>query len=692
MRRTLAFLLFLVATLQIPAQSPVSVSIGHPSAVSAVATAAEHSLAFTGASDGSLRVWNLEDASLRTARQMGSLPIVALVLHPDGEDLAVVQSDGVQSHLITVVEWRSGEVRYTIQPAARPIYVGYSPAGSYLVYSLPSFRSLHFHESESGTERTYLDAGFGIVAFVQMTASERYIMSYIPSRGQIVYHELQTGGERHRASTASGLSHIVALDNQHFAGTDGESLIVVNNYTGEVEAERPIGTVRSIATDGQGLTILTSSAGGAAISRYSFTGSSLRDDGYRAIGLETDAILLATAQSGDGSADRGYLVGSRSGVVSYYDRGAGRKTEVGPRPTVPIDRIAWSDGRLHILAGAEIVSIVSDFLDAEVDPNRAVRFVRSSIIEELPVDSVSGISATPEAIYAWGPFEDRSGLFRISPSSGRATLEYETESRAPILTAKVTERSPLLLHRDGRIIQLSETSLIPQFEYTAIGAQDVVLSQSQGIVVAKSRSTTFDSSVVRINPRTQETVAVRSPAFLSTRLMATEEDVYSIGLVRHDGATHTHLLRHSGTHLQQTEEMLKVNGERPGADIAYHPDSETLFTSLSDSGVIALRRARESSLSAGEKRSQQLLVVGDLLFATNTDGSISVWDVGSYERLFDFYLFPRGRWLAINPRGSFLASHTSIERYLKYVPTGSARRTLSSFRLSLPISVESTSR
>jgi WD40 repeat protein len=298
-RRLLILLAILAAALPAGAQSRVTLSIGHSAPVTDMVTIPNRGVAVSAARDASLRVWDLERGALMESYQLPPIPVLRLAAHPDGEHLAVLQSDNRSHHQISVMAWATGDILYSVQVPARPIYFGYSPQGTYLLYSLPAYRSLFFLDSASGSERTYLNAGFGIVGFVQISASEQYVMTYIPSRGQIIYFELQTGGEEHRTSTERNLEHLTALSGRHLVGYRENTLYVVDNYDGSVEDSTPAVGVRSITVDGDQIVVLSQSGTRTEVNRYTYSGTSLQRSYYRAIGLEPEPRVIRAVPRSD---------------------------------------------------------------------------------------------------------------------------------------------------------------------------------------------------------------------------------------------------------------------------------------------------------------------------------------------------------------------------------------------------------
>jgi WD40 repeat protein len=155
----------------------VTMSIGHTGAVRVAIADPSGNYAVTGGSDGRLSVWDLEAGALYTTFQIGPNPITAIAHHPTRDEVVVFSQRGVTSGTLVAINWRTREELFRREINSIPNYLAYSPAGSYVVYALSSYRSLYFLSAEDGRELPLLNTGFGIVGFVQIAPSERNVIT-----------------------------------------------------------------------------------------------------------------------------------------------------------------------------------------------------------------------------------------------------------------------------------------------------------------------------------------------------------------------------------------------------------------------------------------------------------------------------------------------------------------------------------
>jgi len=185
-RRFVVALLLAAVAATAASQSRVTVSLGHTGSVRDIAGRSDLALGFTVGDDGKLRVWDLEHDGLRYSWQVAHTPLTRIALHPTRSEAVVFVQDGVASGRLVGLDWESGSELFSVELDARPTYLDYSPRGTFIVYTIPSFDSVYFLDAEDGTRRPYLTDGFGIVSFVQTARSERNVMNYVPWRGECI--------------------------------------------------------------------------------------------------------------------------------------------------------------------------------------------------------------------------------------------------------------------------------------------------------------------------------------------------------------------------------------------------------------------------------------------------------------------------------------------------------------------------
>ncbi len=688
MKQTLTLLILVLAVACTGAQSRVTLSLGHAGAVHAVAGRHDLDLGFTVGADGKLLVWSLEHGGLHASWQIDHRPLTRIAVHPERPEAAVFVQDGVADGRIIGVNWETGERFFVVRVGNRVNTLEYSPQGTFIVYTLPGFDSLRVLSSTDGERLPYIDAPFGTVSFIQIARSERNIMTYVPSRGEFIYWELQTGRELQTVSTRSRLTHLTLVDPQtqrYLAAYDGTQLVIVDNLSGEVRATYPVPPVHTISYDAESdrFLVLTGDDGQRSALAFTYSAGRLRRDFYRPQNLPGDTTAVEPVGTPE---YRGFLGGASTGEVAFYERRNGRRSLFGPAHDERIVDIALSSGILHLSLGDRLLSLESD-LFGEQRTTIGASYVSHRILDLPDMEGVR-IATDSGRVLLWAT--NRAGtLFSLESGSTQVLPVYEDPRGVPIVRVRPNAEGILALHRDGSIVQIDRDTGEVLFRYTAIGVQDAVWTAEFGLVIAKSRATAFDTSIVQVDPRTMETVAADTDAFLTIRLAydAANRRLYAIGLHGRQSAPTTRILRFDGRGLARATLLHEVDAERTRGDLLWDTASDSLISTLEYATVRRYMQNRSASFEPAQRLHAELAAGANLIVSRNLDGTVTAWDRRSGELLAD-YVVIGDEWVIMSPFGVHLTSSPAAERYLTFLPAERTRLTLSDFRIQLPFSFE----
>jgi hypothetical protein len=650
----------------------VRAATGHPS----------EPIGFTVGDDGRLLVWDLETRALRYRHQISHKPVTAIVHHPERDEVALVVNDGVGQSEIVVVEWASGEILFSRLLESEPIHLSYSPAGSFLVFTLPTFQSLFFLTADRGSARAYLDDGFGIVNFTQMGRSERNIMTYVPASGEFIYWNLQSGEELQRVGTIPRMDHLTLVDPENrraLAASSGSDLVIVDNLTGEIRTRYPASPIYDIWFDSENdrILVLTENLGRRTVLTFTYSNGRLRRSSFRP-SISADARFVEPLPGGDE-----LIAGDSTGQVDLFSSVSGRRTPLGPRPVVPVYDVAFTAGRMHLSLGNRILSLVSDAFRTS-SRRIEITTVRQTRTDLEGTDRASLVAVGAD-VFIWGDSENPGRINRLSPPSIQTEVYYEDPDENPAVDVRSTPAGPVVVHRDGRVIQFTDEVAVPRFTYAARGAQSADWSTQFGLVIAKTRANSFDSSVIRVDQLTGETVRVRSEAFLTTDIAFGDgSTLYGVGLFGSPGEPTTRLSRYSGADLERATVLVEFDGEDPFGRVFWDRETGILYTTVGYEGLLSVEGRTVTPRDATGQIARKIRSGGVYIAVVNADGSVTLWNRFTGEFLFDLYALENGEWIAMNENGSFFASDRSVEQYLDLVSERRTRLTLEDFRIDLP--------
>jgi WD40 repeat protein len=736
--------LFIVAVLLclvLPAAfARIVIQTGHAGPVSDVVVNADDRRAYSVGQDGKLKFWNLRENIVERSLQVSTDPLVDVALHPDGSAVAVVSSGSGTGATLSVWDTQDGALRFRVSLQEEPLYLSYSPGGSYIVYSLPNFRSLRFRRSSSGRQLAYMQEGTGIVSYFAVSSSEETVMIYVPSAGRIDYYRIRSGNRIQSQQTEANLQGMQLLPGKrHAVAFDGSSLIVVDVLNGRVMDNYPLGAeIRTTAVDQSSGTVgvwtetlptqpgesrsasqegpdsqdasdsQTSSgvlgATGTADSdslglgpiqtgfrRFSFSGSFL----YPSSGTDPDMALSAAALAMDG----GYTIaGGTDGGVSVARQRADRARLLAEDIITPITDVAVTNGALHLSVDNRLLSLQSALFEQPRGSSIRVEEINTNSIT-LPYEVIRGMLHPPnEYIYLWGPRQqeyigqNRGALLTEFDPVSRTTRDITREEWAPIVDVTWFDGSLLLLHENGVLRQINPGTGETEFRYSGLGMQKVLGTGEYGIVVARNRTGPFEASLLQIDPSTGETVLIDSQNFMVFDLAYESRSgrLYTLGLRDQGDRRETVLQYFSGNGLSRTRLLQRERGEYLDASLSLDPDARVVYSSLGSSAFIGYGTdGEQAEFSSADSVVRSVEAEGGLLFTLNDDGSISIYSPSEPEPVVHLTLFQDDTWVALTEQGSYYVPTTRAERHLRFIEERALfPRELRDWRIQLPLSLE----
>lgn len=670
------------------ADAQIQINTSHAGPVRTLTYDAEQRHIISGGEDGKVKIWDIQSGTLLRSTQMSHLPVYAIAIHPRQRQIAVVHSDGRRRFTLTVWDWGRNQELYRHTLAEVPIYLEYSPQGTFLVYTQADFSSLRFLAAQSGRTLPYLRRGFGIVTFATIASSEERIMTYVASTGAITYWEIASGRQIQTAATQPGIDNLAVLENRRFAaGRLNDELIVVDILDGTVRDRYPVQNLHQVMVNRANGEIVAVSRNGEQVEIAYFTFDRGRlNRSYRTapafppsvteLALHGDTLHVANVE---GSLFR-YTVGQRLGRVVAENR------------LQPVTGLASTADAIHLSTSRQIMSLSSDLFGPNEIPLDRVGYLNVNHRNNPLRGSVGlatithGVPAT-ESVVLW----DSSGRDPVISSYDPATTivrELPLDEHRSLRSFHVTDGHLLLLHTNNSLRKVRLDDFRTVFSYSAEGMETAV-TVGEALVIGKSRLNPFDSSLVRIDTRTGETVRIDSDTFLvfdaaydtSARLL------YTLGLQQTDRGVRTIVSVHRGDNFQNRRVIQSYDGEDLDATLALDPRTGHLFTTLGRDGVLIWDGRRTTTLPSMEHVPRELHLTDRHIFAVNRDGSLSVWSLRRREPLFNVYLFTDGEWAAVTADGHYFVPGDAAERHLSFVPVSertARRRTLRDFRLYLP--------
>ncbi len=647
-----------LTTPQLSAIQPVTVRTGHSQPVAAVVYDSENQILFTAGSDGKLIVWDAESGRLLQSIRADQLPVQNVQVYPDGERIAVYSSDG-QRNRITVWNWRNGEREFLHVPEDEVLTMTVSPENSYLLYSTPSRESVRILDAASGRRLPFLRDATGIIGWMVVAGSEERVMTYAPSSGLINYRTIVTGTSVAEFTGPSDLTLLTLLQSNRYAAardTDG-FLVVVDLLSGEVVDSTAAGTIVGISVDernGDIILISSNFGGGRSIRRYRLVDGELQQR-YATRRQFPEAVTHITP------AGRGFFAAEPSGKLLRWLPFEAQPITFAESTVEPIMDLHVTNRRMHMLTAQRVITIASDFFSDQARTSNSQGFVRQNIVEVPAGERSDFIEAAGQDLLVWTPSNADARLQEYQIESGELTpLPFDIGSGLASLDAY--EDEILTLSRSGVVELRHRSTGNLLMDYRGRGLQAAIRT-SRGVFIGKAAQGLLDSSILRVNTDTRETVPLDSESDLVFFLDYDERRgrLFAIGVRRNDrGDTSTIVEVFEGANLTRRRTILEISGEYLDAELIHDPVTGSAYTTLDDrGGILRWDGSRVSELLRNHRHiPRKIYLQGDFLVSLNRDGSVSVMDRSRGEPVMDFYVADdnRGSWVALRADGRFIAS------------------------------------
>ncbi len=763
----LSVAILLIVAAGLGAQQPrLLVNTSHTGQVDALAYSETHQIIVSAGSNGSIRIWDSQNRDPLRSMQVSHFPVESIAIHPVQTRLAVLTrtSGGFR---LSVWDWSEFTEVYARDLGSRPLSFGFSPQGTWLVYTRTDFPSVVTLNTSNWEAEEIVGSQTGIAGYFTIGASEANIMTYAPSNGRIVYTSLSDGRTLQTATSVSGLQRLRVLQNRRFSVAQrGNQLIVIDIVTGSLVTSRDHSEIRDISVDQRtgDILVLSGTMGSRRITRYHFSGNTLSlgeeihgddirdsasaisiggqiltggpdgrlatlDDGamamfaenvlrpIRSVQLATNRMLVSADAFGTNvfsdffrgsrvirSAERvSEYQTSHSGGTNGVQDGSISVTE----PDGSVAQIAGPFGRHgdRIFERAvtlqearpELSLLRTSRFDDPVPPRpvSSIGVARSIEVTELldepwagsPERNGSLVPLLDGDFLLWGSSEGLLQRLNVDGTLEPVPSPRDNDDQVSVNQVTTTDRGITVLYSDGVIEERHPVSLQVMQSRRVQNAWTAVFARENLLLVGRNAAGTTTSPLVRVDPRTGESVPISSRLFLAFRAVADPRRgaVYVLGLERYQGATVTSVERLSGVNLGTSETVVRLPVEDIEADLAVDPLTGAVYVAAGFDGIAVWDGGDVRFLPMTVHLPRRITIGQQKILSVNANGTVSIWDQVTEQLLADVYLFDDRRWLALGADGGFFAADgVEVEDLLRFADPES-RESIADARISLPL-------
>ena len=628
------------------------VDTGHTGAVRGLEYDEKRGLLFSAGDDGTVRIWDAAAGSPERKLQVTQLGAELIAVNSAEPQVAVVVTDGTGSYYLSVWDWEKERQLFRIPLKEEPLFLRFSALGTFIEYSESSWQSLKIVRAEDGTTVAFHPEGFGMVGFAEMSRSEKTIMTYQVS-GRIDYWDLETGRQTLDLPTAPYLSRIrISRDRRFMLGSNGSELVLVDTVTGAVRSRAALTGAISFDISPDSDEIACVSGADGNLGRWVLEGDTLVPR-PRQPPLPVSPSLLCYG------ADTLFVADSAGGLHSVSQDGA--DSRFARNVLARTDAIDAAPGLIAVGATDWIRVFGTDLLSGAQAPT----YVRS-LLAQNPFHAPSGLAFLPtQQLLAWRA--DRAppelallGIAGMEKAEGQGSFQgLPTGFLAPLNALRISPDSLLGVESDGTVRLTEPSTGISRFDQRIPGVFAAVAATPTELIAGRNSAAAPGGSLLRINTRTRETVAMRDRNAFTYSLLLDETGakgtpvLYSVGI---DSSGATNLVQHSGPGFEQESLLGRVAEEDLDVSLALDRSTHVLYATLGHDSISAWDGSQTKEIAPQNTAPRRLVARAGMLFSLNRDSTVSVLDGATGERLAEISLFADGEWCVLFKDGRYAAS------------------------------------
>ena len=615
------------------AQSHISTQ-SHSGAVSALAYLEdEEPSVFSAGNDGFLIKWTDDD--MGEHYQISDLPIKMIARSPNGNEIAVYESDGASLNRVSVWNWKTFSRKYAFRFNDSLTSLSYSAKGTYIICGTASVSGAFFLNSTNGTIiRNKIKGNTGVVNFVQTSDSEKSVIMYSP-KGSLLYYNLRTGEKKASFNTEYDLTQFCLFNNSVFgAGVRGNNLYVIQAVTGNTLSSFPVNNPILVGSNqSKDLYYI-------ANDNRQFKVYKVANDRNKAViapelvrtfsGLKNGESIVCASLAGEE-----IYAGTNLGNLYKFDYASAERVDVQMSLTDKMyDRIY------------DVATLGDDFYF--LTPTSIFKSSYDNGIVDRKASNSGYTNLIPygENIILWSK-DSKKAVVLLELSNGRITQLFAPEGTLQVL--KLYGDILIDIESNSSVNSFDIKNLKKRELFKGTSIQDAILYNENDLYVAKSSGTAPNVPLIHVNVNTQETVplSMKGNVAYSLTYDYTKSNSEIYGITIYSDSKTKKLTTAIFSYKPSTKSyryLHSISDEDSEAFI--NLSDNVLFTNIGKSQVrsynLSSRRdfvyRRTASMPIKSVRNQSRMVV------LNRDGSISWYNPTLNAVMADWYLTTDGNW------------------------------------------------
>jgi len=584
---------------------------------------------FSAGEDGYIVSWDYSGNG--DHYQLSDYQIKLLAVSPNGDNIAVYETDGYSVNRISVWNWKTQTRKFAKRLTSSVTSLTYSEKGSYLMIGTTSVDGILFLNATRGSVVKKIDETAGIINMSFSSTSENSNIMYSPL-GYLIYTNLRNGNRKASFQITQSLEQpLLYYNDRFFAGTKNGAIYITQATTGNtagiVKATNPI-----ICANRNDKDLFFIEQTGRTIEL-----KLIETEDYhvietpllvKTVKLDTNTKITSVVKN-----NNTLFIGCENGSLYSFGTSAATETqEITPftqRMYGKIHDIAVIDNHFYFLTDTSLFK--SSYSD-------------NTIYSVINNDNKKNITQCDDSIILW-TINSRETVEKCSLKDNTKINLFTPEK--PIM---------ILRHFGNFLVYVESSTTVKTYNlltgeiktlFTGTGIRDALLYTEEDLYVAKTATSNPISSLIHVNTQTKENVSLPVTTDVAFSLSANQQKngpFYGVSVETDSNTRETEIFAYYPS-TNKFLPRLKLSDEDTNA-FSYLLDN-TIYTNIGKNQIYSFNLATKKQIIMPRFASLPTKICGNdsILLVLNKDGSISWYNANSKKLLKNWYVTVEGDWL-----------------------------------------------
>ncbi|MBN2511190.1 MAG: hypothetical protein JXB03_13000 [Spirochaetales bacterium] len=593
------------------------------------------------ADDGKLIIHDIEHGYVIEQKQLSSMYIKKIVKHPSDSIIAVFETDNLHTYQISVWDISKWQKLYTYSVSETPLYMDFSPKGTYIVYTTTEWNSIHFLETKTGEIKPLISEGFGIIPSLFISSSEKTVVAYGPS-GKIFYVDVKTGRQKENTpiATVNNLQNVLFHQKGRFLfGTKDSDLYIVDLVNGSIVERRAVGEIQHFSLYDDSLYAYVKNNNYYYIQKFNLTENRLIETVSNDRNIPFSYDILASSSH--------IILTGIEGNIYIYDTGNLHNVSYDPLVPVSVSNVMFHNDQLYCLFDRTILIFSSDFSDVQTF---------------FPDRRIEGFHIQDNHLLFW---DDSFTLFSYDLVS--ENLIQLLSLSEPVKAATSFGDRFAVLENSGTLHVVSVSGDIEPRRYPTKELNAIIMPDESTILGGRNIGGSFNTSLIQINAQTGEIIGLDNKNMMIVDMSCNTStgSIYTLGVQERRGIQYTVISEILKNDYTNSSPIATFKGIDTTISYISDPISSRFFIFTGTQGLQMYSWEGFTVLQKGSHLATELFLSTDYVLTLNNNYSLSFWNKKSGNFLFDLYIADPTHYVMTFSDGTFY-SNQGLSPYIKY--------------------------